>query len=318
MIYLKFWLVLLLVALPVAAQDAGEPVFTLFSEEPIIAHGSADWDNRYTDPGAVLYHDEQFHMFRNAFPSWPGEVSIAYHTSPDGLNWTPVGDEPVIVGADLAYGDLTALASSAVVEDDGTWVLYYYTWENYQTTAKSAIGRATAPAPTGPWTPDETPVLLPGAAGAWDSLKVTMPRVLKTDNGYVMFYTGNSEVFTGGIGMATSLDGITWTKQDEPVLATVEENVIIHQPNVVATGDGYTMIYRRVKRGMAELGLYSATSPDGITWETGVEVWAKTSIPNSTGFWMTALVEADDRLYLYIEGGRGRFTDIYVATTTPV
>lgn len=329
---LKWLVVFWVFALPAAAQDEVESPFTLYSEDPVIAHGASDevWDSRYTDPGAVVYHDGQFHMFRNAFASWPGKVQIVYHTSSDGLTWTQVGAEPVIDGEELAYGNLTALAASAIVLEDGTWALYYYTWEDYQAPARAMIGRATAPAPTGPWAADPEPVLLPGAEGEWDSLQVNVPRVLQTDEGFVMFYGGSGQnadqvIFTG-IGMATSEDGVAWTKyndpdttdapfsESDPVLISDEAEVNIHQPNVVQTDEGYAMLYRRFKRGLSILSLNSAFSEDGITWETDAEMWAKDSLPRSNGFWMTALTEHDGTYYLYIEGGRGRVTDIYAAT----
>lgn len=41
----------------------------------------------------------------------------------DWLQRLPAGD-------DLDYVGVTALASSALVQDDGTWVLYFYTWDD--------------------------------------------------------------------------------------------------------------------------------------------------------------------------------------------
>jgi predicted GH43/DUF377 family glycosyl hydrolase len=60
-------------------------------------------------------------------------------------------------------------------------------------------------------------VLKPGAAGAWDKGQVCEPRVVRVHDQYYMFYTHCAG--THGIGLATSLDGKSWTKYaGNPVL----------------------------------------------------------------------------------------------------
>ena len=67
----------------------------------------------------------------------------------------------------------------------------------------------------------ETPVLEKGAAGTWDDKSTETPSVVYFNNVYHMFYTGyQTNVSTDfKIGHATSLDGVNWTKENEPVLA---------------------------------------------------------------------------------------------------
>jgi hypothetical protein len=323
---------LFLSALPTLGQDT-ETLFQLYSDDPVISHSPTfdDWDGRYTDPGAAFYHDGQFHMFRNGFRGWPASVQIGYLTSPDGLTWTEASEDPVLMTDDVAFAEVAALASSALVESDGTWVLYFYTW-NKGRLASGAIGRATADNPLGPWTVHPEPVLIPGSSGGWDSLRVTAPSVLPTDDGYVMYYGGANED-TMGVGMATSADGVTWTKYDDPatteapfaesdpVLVSNREGYDFHQPRVESTENGYVMIFRHqpqfsnsAQRG--QMGLGAATSSDGIQWNVVSDepFWERSTISRSSGFWFTATAHHDDTLYLYIEGGRGSYTDIYAAT----
>src|SRR5262249_26086522 len=154
-----FIVFLLLMASGVSAQD--QPLFTLASDKPAVPHGKyGAWDGQYTDPGAVFYANGKFNMFRNGFNGWPTSVQIGYATSDDGITWTEVGSDPVLMTKGVPYAKVAALASDGMVMDDGTWVLYFYTWNSYsQITATGAIGRATAPVPTGPWTPDPAPIL---------------------------------------------------------------------------------------------------------------------------------------------------------------
>ena len=224
---------------------------TLYSEEPVITRVSG---GRYLNGGAVIYHEGEFHMFSNFFNSWPGATRSYYHTSPDGETWTRVNEEPIFTVQDVPVRGTGALMLTGLVQADGTWVLYYHTFTSGS--SPGFIGRATAPAPEGPWTFDEEPVLSPGGDGEWDDLQVMRVNVLPVDDGYVMYYAG---VDSDGsrIGMATSDDGITWTKYDDPETTEApyaESDPILEpvvewegnwlgRPEVVKTDDGWVMLY---------------------------------------------------------------------------
>lgn len=323
--YRLFWLLacLLLGLSAAAAQEMS--LFDVPGDVPAVPRGErpVDWDSPYTDPGAVLYHDGQFHMLRNGFKGWPASVQVGYLTSEDGLTWTEVTPDPVLRTDDVPFAEVAALASSALVEEDGTWVLYFYTWNTRSgADGMSEIGRATADNPLGPWTVDPEPVLTPGEAGAWDGASVTAPSVVKTeDGGYLMYYAGGDATRGGGIGLATSDDGISWTKHgDNPLLTATEdwEGAFIHQPRVVQTPDDWTMIYRvpGVGRGQMRLGL--AFSEDGIDWTKSDQgaIWQPDFVPDGFAFWMTALAYHDDAYYLYVEttpAARRNETNIWAA-----
>jgi len=324
--------VFLLLTFTAYAQDVSQ-LFTLYSDQPVVPHSdkTSDWDYQYTDPGAVIYHDGKFHMFRNGFNSWPGSVQIGYETSDDGLKWTAVSPDPVMMTKDVPYAKVAALASDALVMDDGTWVLYFYTWNTMSGTgADGAIGRATAKEPTGPWTPDAEPILNPGSEGSWDDLRVAAPRVVKTDSGYTLYYSGSQKsngLYTR-VGMATSTDGIKWTKyndptttdalyaESDPVLQTGDKRTFIGQPMVQQTADGWLMLYRTANGSPKQMRVGYTLSQDGIHWtyDPKAIIWQPDFIPNSAGFWYTAFVHHEDTDYLYIENGIGAHTQIYAAT----
>lgn len=324
---------LLLLTFTSFAQD-NPALFTLYSDQPVVPHGDkhSDWDFQFTDPGAVMYYNGKFHMFRNGFNGWPASVQIGYLTSDDGLRWTEVTTEPVMFSKDVPYAKVAALASDALVQADGTWVMYFYTWNSLSgTNATGEIGRATAKEPTGPWIPDAEPVLKAGSKGSWDDLRISAPHVVKTDTGYTMYYSGSQK--SGGIyssiGMATSADGITWTKYDDPsttdalyaesdpILTTGDKRVFIGQPIVQPTQSGWIMLYRTADRTSNGMKLGYAISEDGVHWtyDPVNTFWDAKSIPNSDSFWYTAAVYHDGTYYLYIEGSTNQqHTQIYVAT----
>jgi predicted GH43/DUF377 family glycosyl hydrolase len=135
-----------------------------------------------------------------------------------------------------------------------------------------------------------------------------------------MYYQGTDESRAQRIGMATSDDGIIWTKYDKnPVMDFTEvwEGQTVQQPRVVQTDSGWLMVYRSQGPGKGNMRLGIATSDDGFTW-TKYEnnpVFAAPEIPGGRGFWYTALAHHHDTTYLYVEiGPAAAVTDIYVLT----
>ncbi|MEP7293432.1 MAG: hypothetical protein ABI835_16730, partial [Chloroflexota bacterium] len=229
---------------------------------------------------------------------------------------------------------IAALASDGMVLDDGTWVLYFYTWEKRDgLKGPGSIGRATAPEPTGPWTPDAAPILVPGSEGSWDEQMVVAPRIVQTDDGYNMYYTGynNIGIGSGKIGLATSTDGITWTKYDDPATTDApyaESDPVLFPPEgiddvnqamvEITPEDGWTMIFRQVDFSgtRPDMRLNYAFSDDGIHWNitSSAPFWNGGTVPGSQGFWYTAMEHHDDTYYVYVETGIGNNTEIFAAT----
>ena len=279
--------------------------------EPVVARGGgSDWDGRYINPGAMLYHNGMFHMFRNGFQNWPGLIGVGYATSPDGLTWTEAQEEPVFWSRDVPYIRETSGSDvSSIVIVDGTWVMYFHTVGGGQ----SVIGRASSPAPTGPWTVDPEPVLEPGDSGAWDERHVTWPSVHLTEDGYLMFYGGRSNDRREAIGAATSSDGINWQKLPEPVLKPQGRwgGETINRPEVQFDGEQWVMIYQGGLQ-LTDRGL--AFSKDGVTWrpDSGNPIITSAYMPEDGTVWDTALLFVDDTHYYFMEIGSTVGTDIYL------
>lgn len=302
-------------------------VFTYYGEEPVVPNGpDARWDGKFINPGAMIYHDGRFHMFRNGFKEWPGFVGVGYMTSPDGLAWMEVQEEPVWTSDLVPYLEEGegADVSSVVVTDDGEWVFYFH---RVSTTRPGVIGRATAPSPLGPWEIDPEPVLLPGSEGEWDENGLAWPSVVRTESGWVMYYAGTASGFAGEsmIGRATSADGIAWEKYDDPATAGAPfaESDPVLTPDEIWTTDGvdrarvvhtperWVMVYQGgalIKRGLA-------FSDDGVRWVRHPDnpVLEFEDFPISGTMWDTALVFQDGVYYYYTEIGGNAGTDIYLA-----
>jgi len=83
-----------------------------------------------------------------------------------------------------------------------------------------------------------------------------------------MWYTGQN-ASASAIGLATSLDGITWTRSAQPVLRAERpwEKVAVMSPHVIfdQASDSYRLWYSGGDQYEPDAIGY-ATSPDGITW----------------------------------------------------
>jgi predicted GH43/DUF377 family glycosyl hydrolase len=120
---------------------------------------------------------------------------------------------------------------------------------------------------------DTDPVLKPSTEG-WDQYGLGWPSVVKEGGEYRMYYGARTR--SGyAIGLATSTDGISWTKYNDPVTSdelyaesdpvlvadTDWEFTTVDRPRVVKSPDGWVMIYQAgtiEKRGLA-------ISDDGIS-----------------------------------------------------
>ena len=113
------------------------------------------------------------------------------------------------------------------------------------------------------------PVLNLGDSGAWDAKNVFAPTVILDGTTYKLWYRGGSAT-GGGIGYATSPDGLAWTKHGSaPVLSpgaagSWDANGASF-PTVIKDGSTYKMWYTGLDAsGIGRVGY--ATSADGITW----------------------------------------------------
>ena len=134
--------------------------------------------------------------------------------------------------------------------------------------------------------------------------------------------------------MATSEDGINWTRYDnpettdapyaesDPVFEPVETEtgiLVALQPQAIQTEDGWAMIYRRAG-GYSDFSgtINLATSEDGITWSTYDAPPITRFDANGNAIWFTEFLHLEDSYYLFIEVGRvepgaGNTTQIYLS-----
>ncbi|WP_127498183.1 family 43 glycosylhydrolase [Actinoplanes solisilvae] len=170
---------------------------TLFSLTGAGAGRSTGFADTFADPVVVRGDDGFYYGYGTSDPLREGERTphrIPMARSTDLVHWAYVGD---------AFGDLPAYAAEGaslwapdVRKIGNRWVMYVTVTETTTAPGASAIGVATAPAPTGPWTFTAEPAVKPRAApggGWWWTFD---PAQLTTPDGRKYLYYGS---YFGGI-----------------------------------------------------------------------------------------------------------------------
>jgi sucrose-6-phosphate hydrolase SacC (GH32 family) len=288
----RFTIIVSLMALVVGSDvvevtGQGDPQvavdLVLYEGNPVLVAGEAGaWDAGGVSSPQVIYHDGLFHMlYTGRSDSSPVQLAVGYATSEDGLNWTRDESNPVFA-LDESFGRYGSEVGEFWVEGDTWTMLVFALYPSTSTSGPPNCGtiilRATAPDPTGPWTLDPQLVLESGGAQDWDYSGICGGSLIDTGEGYVLYFADENLQY---YGMATSADGITWAKYNDPTtddwpvknfdpVFTVEPPEVFLGAQVVRQrgNDAWEMFYTSgsVPDGNPSTVIGYATSPDGIHW----------------------------------------------------
>ncbi len=151
-----------------------------------------------------------------------------------------------------------------------------------------------------------------------DAGGLSWPSVARVDGTYHLYYTAQQvQRGDGVIAMATSEDGETWTKADEPVLVAARdwEDESLDRPRVAVTPAGLAMVYSG--RDLTTRGV--AYSADGVAWERDgdLPVITMDDFPATGRSWDAALLYREGMLHYILEIGPGTSsggTELYLAS----
>lgn len=170
--------------------------------------------------------------------------------------WIKYENNPVLGG-----GKLGTIFDVSVLKEDMTYKMYC-SWRPKGSVALSTSNDGMN------WSYPEI-VLAPNPDSYWEE-DINRPVVVKKDNVYHMWYTGQAEGKRSWIGYAISDDGINFIRQsDEPALSAEEpwEKVAVMCPHVI--WDDQAKIFKMWYSGGEQYepdAIGYATSPDGLHW----------------------------------------------------
>ena len=120
---------------------------------------------------------------------------------------------------------------------------------------------------------DSHPVLEIGPPGSIDAVQATGCHVIRRGDEFAMWYGAYNGAHT--VGMATSQDGIHWTKENGGQAVTGLLGTGKLGPSVYFDGSRYLMLYNTAwSTGGGPEGLwttFAATSSDGVHWDSALD-----------------------------------------------
>jgi predicted GH43/DUF377 family glycosyl hydrolase len=238
-----------------------ENKFIDFPQNPIVTkqHGSNDY---YGVRGAfVLEFDSTFYMWYFTL-SDHGKMYLNLATSANGLAWDNYQNNPVLTPGEYGSWDDLRIAMPVVIHDGNIFKLYYSGFRNPN--GQWSIGLATSVDGKN-WEKYGSPVLS-GSAQTSD-YKLTPNDIIKKDGTYYLYYSGKNAEYDHTNLVASSTDGINWTKLGELSFNQPQawEANFIGKISIVKNGSHYKMVYLSIDQSHVA-GFGEAFSEDGIEW----------------------------------------------------
>ena len=258
------------VVLAISGTQA-QVVWQKSSANPVLPEWSGLVDDpsgyKYAFEGSVMY-DSTAQVYRMWFTSlaegFGTSFVISRAISLDGQEWYAGMKNPAYRVATGGFDN--SVRAPRVIRDHQGYKMYY-TGQNGNS---YAIGLATSSDGKSWQRNSTTPVLHPDTAGTWDSLFQAFCDVYYDDTTYFMWFAGG-DALHGGIGLAKSSDGISWTRvPGNPVFTTSAsgwDSGYVSGPAVVRVGKTFYMFYGgSTNAATVKFAIGLATSPDGVHW----------------------------------------------------
>lgn len=311
---------------------------TLVGAAPVIHRADGPPNHAAVMPAAAAVDaDGSIVAFLVWFGPARGDHPVTVARSIDGRAWS-INQDPIYKDLGMALAHPGPIPGTALRAPDGTWLLYG--WATTDVQAPTFFSwRATAAAPEGPWSvaSGDERVLPPGPAGSWDDSTAAVSAILAQGQGFSMWYEGQRPGRTtrGGIGYASSADGVTWSRFDDPATETagdpnrptVGDPVLgpgacgpataaaALGPQVWVHGDGYLMLFLGSAGQDGNADVLGAVSADGISWScTGKVLLTAADIPGSQGIHTIQGAMVGGEPVLLIESLTDGGSDIWLAT----
>ncbi len=190
--------------------------FTRVSDEPVMLPTSGWYDNDAIYSPTIYFDGSTYHMiyvghsYSNFSLIGAGGVYMLYASSQNGRDWIKA-EQPVAQPGQFGGWRRDGLAEPWLLPNPAGGYLLFFTGLNGE---KRAIGLATGPSPTGPWTFGSLPLLDVGARSARDGHQVLAPSAVVQGETLYVWYLAADRKGALTIGHATGplADAIATTR----------------------------------------------------------------------------------------------------------
>ncbi len=235
----------------------GTSVWADYYGNPIFTNYNSPNQPLGVTQGRVLYDNGIYKMwYINVYNSAVG--TIGYAESNDGIHWHYPVNYPVLTHGQAGAWDDYSVGVGAVIKEGTIYKMYYNGFQDQN--GEWDIGLA-ASADGIHWTKYLNPILTPNAV----ENQIIVSSVINVNSKYYLYYTIRNYPYYS-IGVATSSDGINWTKNPaNPVLSpdAVWEGTGIFYPSVIYDAGQFKMVYMNADAD----GFGFAYSNDGVNWQ---------------------------------------------------
>ena len=176
------------------------------ARNPVLSPGSSEsFDSEGVWDPYVIRDGREYKMYYTGFDGTLYRTGLAI--SPDGVTWTKSINNPIL---DVGPRQWETVGSNApkVYKVDSVYCMLYSGFDG----TRYKIGLATSP--DGQiWTKQRgDPVIANGEPGSWDSHSVITNTVAHVGGVYYCFFLGQPSPTQESVGLAISIDGMTWEK----------------------------------------------------------------------------------------------------------
>ncbi|MGB9911152.1 MAG: alpha/beta fold hydrolase [Microgenomates group bacterium] len=261
----RFFLLLFTFFLFLISSKSVSALWNKYPSNPIFSGTPGGWDSRDTSCPYIIFNGNTYKMWYsgNNGSGW----RIGYATSLNGLMWYKVNYPVIDIFSPNNWEKDTG--HSFVLYEENLYKMWYssisYSWisgeDRYRLRYATSFDGIN-------W--DEKDWVLTGSKDKWDAGGINRGHsILKINGIYHLWYTGTDAGTNWRIGYATSLDGISWTKQNNcnPVITKTEtwEYNNVSYPHVIYNNGVYEMWYATGAGDLPTRIVY-AYSLDGIHW----------------------------------------------------
>lgn len=203
--------------------------------------------------------------FHGLLSTTPGAEAAAVNPA----KWQKYAGNPVFPNGANGSWESSDITLGCIMLDNGTYKLYYSAYSGLEFNTTSRIGYAYSDDGLC-WTRYAgNPILNCGPNGSWDCRDLAHPWVIRDGSMYKMWYSGSGPNAVGKIGLATSPDGINWTRNGSaPVFVNGSsgawDGYIVSDPCIIKECGEYRMWYLGLNNNCWQVGF--ANSTDGINW----------------------------------------------------